>query len=82
MLSGGEQQRVALARAVVTQPRAILADEPTGNLDRQTGEKLHRLLAELNRKFGVAVVVVTHDERLAETCSRRLRLEGGALQPG
>jgi lipoprotein-releasing system ATP-binding protein len=80
MLSGGEQQRVALARAMVHGPRAILADEPTGNLDRQTGEKLHALLGDLARSRGVAVVVVTHDEALAATCSRRLRLESGRLQ--
>ena len=80
-MSGGEQQRVALARAVVHGPRAILLDEPTGNLDRQTGEKLHGLLRELNEARGVAIVVVTHDESLAATCTRRLRLDGGLLQP-
>jgi lipoprotein-releasing system ATP-binding protein len=80
MLSGGEQQRVALARAIVHEPRAVLADEPTGNLDKQTGEKLHGMLRELNQARGVAIVVVTHDERLAEACGRKLRLEGGTLQ--
>jgi lipoprotein-releasing system ATP-binding protein len=78
-LSGGEQQRVAVARALVRSPRALLADEPTGNLDRQTGDRLHALVRRLNRERPVTVVVVTHNEGLAEACDRRLRLEAGAL---
>jgi len=79
-LSGGEQQRVAVARALVASPRAVLADEPTGNLDQDTGETLHALLRRLNRDKGVTIVVVTHNERLAAACDRRLRLEAGRLQ--
>ena len=78
-LSGGEQQRVAVARALVQSPRAILADEPTGNLDRETGERLHRLLRRLNEEKGITVVVVTHNEALAAACDRTLRLEAGRL---
>jgi lipoprotein-releasing system ATP-binding protein len=80
-LSGGEQQRVAVARALIQNPRAILADEPTGNLDRQTGERLQELLRRLNRSKGVTVLVVTHDERLAFASDRVLHLEGGKLLP-
>jgi len=80
-LSGGEQQRVAVARALVRSPRALLADEPSGNLDRQTGDRLHDLLRRLNREKGITVVVVTHNERLAAASDRTLRLEGGALVP-
>jgi lipoprotein-releasing system ATP-binding protein len=78
-LSGGEQQRVAVARAVVLRPRLILADEPTGNLDRVTGSGIHDLLLELNRQHGVTIVMVTHNERLAAIADRRLRLAGGQL---
>jgi lipoprotein-releasing system ATP-binding protein len=78
-LSGGEQQRVAVARAVVLRPRLILADEPTGNLDRATGSGIHDLLLELNRQHGVTIVMVTHNERLAAIADRRLRLAGGRL---
>jgi lipoprotein-releasing system ATP-binding protein len=81
MLSGGEQQRVAVARALVRSPRAVLADEPSGNLDVDTGERLHELLRRVNRDKGVTVVAVTHNERLAAACDRRLRLEGGRLLP-
>jgi lipoprotein-releasing system ATP-binding protein len=79
-LSGGEQQRVAVARALATAPRALLADEPTGNLDRATGEKLHELLRTLNRERGLTLVIVTHNEDLARTCDRVLRLEAGRLE--
>jgi lipoprotein-releasing system ATP-binding protein len=79
-LSGGEQQRVAVARALVQSPSVLLADEPTGNLDVETGETLHALLRRINREKGLTVVVVTHNERLAEACDRRLRLSGGQLQ--
>ncbi len=78
-LSGGEQQRVAVARALVQSPRALLADEPTGNLDKDTGDRLHELLRRLNREKGITVVVVTHNERLAAACDRTLRLEAGRL---
>jgi ABC-type lipoprotein export system ATPase subunit len=78
-MSGGEQQRVAVARALVRSPRALLADEPSGNLDRETGDRLHEVLRRLNQEKGTTVVVVTHNERLAEAADRRLRLEGGRL---
>jgi lipoprotein-releasing system ATP-binding protein len=81
-LSGGEQQRVAVARALAASPRALLADEPTGNLDEETGDRLHALLRGLNREKGITVVLVTHNERLATACDRRLRLEGGRLHDG
>jgi lipoprotein-releasing system ATP-binding protein len=80
-LSGGEQQRVAVARALVQSPRALLADEPTGNLDRETGGRLHALLRRLNQEKGISVVVATHNDALAESCDRTLRLESGRLQP-
>ncbi len=79
-LSGGEQQRVAVARALVQSPRALLADEPSGNLDRETGDRLHELLRRLNRERGITVVVVTHNERMAGSCDRQLRLEAGQLR--
>jgi lipoprotein-releasing system ATP-binding protein len=81
-LSGGEQQRVAVARALVQSPRILLADEPTGNLDRETGERLNVLLRRLNQEKGITVVVVTHNERLAAACDRTLRLENGRLNGG
>jgi lipoprotein-releasing system ATP-binding protein len=79
-LSGGEQQRVSVARAVVRSPRVLLGDEPTGNLDPATGEEVQRLLIELNRERGVALVVVTHNPRLAAAMDRVLRLHGGRLE--
>jgi lipoprotein-releasing system ATP-binding protein len=79
-LSGGEQQRVAVGRALAREPRALLADEPTGNLDQATGERLHELLRRLNREQGLTVVAVTHNDRLAAACDRTLRLSGGRLQ--
>ncbi len=78
-LSGGEQQRVAVARALANSPRALLADEPTGDLDRATGRMLHDLLRELGRAITLTVVVVTHNEDLASRCDRVLRLEAGRL---
>lgn len=78
-LSGGEQQRVAIARAFMTRPSLLLADEPTGNLDSKTGEKVIELLFELNRKHGTTLVVVTHDHQLAERCQRQLVMMAGKL---
>jgi lipoprotein-releasing system ATP-binding protein len=78
-LSGGEAQRVALARALVLKPAVLLADEPTGNLDPATGEGIHQLLREVNRDLGITAVVVTHNETLARSMPRRLRLAGGEV---
>ncbi|WP_312671140.1 putative ABC transporter ATP-binding protein YbbA [Pseudescherichia sp.] len=79
-LSGGEQQRVALARAFNGRPGVLFADEPTGNLDRQTGDKIADLLFSMNQQYGTTLILVTHDPQLAARCDRRLRLVNGELR--
>lgn len=78
-LSGGEQQRVAIARAFATEARIMFADEPTGNLDTATGSKIVDLLFDLNREFATTLVLVTHDERLAQKCGRIVKLVAGEI---
>jgi putative ABC transport system ATP-binding protein len=80
-LSGGEQQRVALARAFVARPSLILADEPTGNLDRETGRKVIQLLFDLQQEQNTTLLLVTHDEQLADRCQRTIHMADGRLRP-
>ncbi|WP_027329163.1 ABC transporter ATP-binding protein [Marinimicrobium agarilyticum] len=79
-LSGGEQQRVAIARAFASQPEVLFADEPTGNLDIHTGATIIDLLFDLNREQGTTLILITHEERLAQRCGRRIHLVAGALE--
>jgi putative ABC transport system ATP-binding protein len=79
VMSGGEQQRVALARAFVVEPRLLLADEPTGSLDAQTGESIMNLMLQMNKARGTTLILVTHDQKLAQRCDRTLTLEAGRL---
>lgn len=78
-LSGGEQQRVAIARAFASEPRILFADEPTGNLDSATGARIIELLFELNRAQGTTLILITHEERLAQLCQRRIEIAAGAI---
>ncbi|MCZ6656827.1 MAG: ABC transporter ATP-binding protein [Gammaproteobacteria bacterium] len=79
-LSGGEQQRVAIARAFASKPTVLFADEPTGNLDTKTGQKIIDLIFELNQEFNTTLVLVTHDDRIADRCNRIVEIDGGRLQ--
>jgi putative ABC transport system ATP-binding protein len=79
-LSGGEQQRVALARAVAAQPKILLADEPTGNLDGVTGAEIVRLLFDLHARHGTTLILVTHEDELAQRCDRIVRLRDGRVE--
>lgn len=79
VLSGGEQQRVALARAFVVKPAVLLADEPTGSLDFATGETVMKLMFELNQELGTTLVLVTHDQSIAEQCQRKITIEAGQV---
>lgn len=78
-LSGGQKQRVCIARAIVNNPQILFADEPTGNLDSATGDKVIKLLFDLNQKKGVTLIIVTHDEDLAKLCSRQVRISDGKI---
>jgi ABC-type lipoprotein export system ATPase subunit len=78
-LSGGEQQRVAIARALVNKPKIILADEPTGDLDSKTGEKILELLQALNQKEKVTIIIATHDEKIAQKAKRKIVLKDGKV---
>jgi putative ABC transport system ATP-binding protein len=81
-LSGGQKQRVCIARAIVNQPEIIFADEPTGNLDTATGEKIEKLLFDLNQQKGITLIIVTHDPELAERCDRQIHIKDGQLLEG
>ena len=81
-LSGGQKQRVAIARALVTDPSLLIADEPTGNLDSENSLVIEDLLFDLNKKLGTTIVIVTHDEDLAQRCQKIIRLHDGTVQAG
>ena len=81
-LSGGEQQRVAVARALILEPKVVLADEPTGNLDSATGEELFNIFTDLNKRKGITFVIVTHNESLSSRCHRVLKMVDGRLTYG
>lgn len=81
-LSGGQKQRVCIARALVNNPQIIFADEPTGNLDSTTGEKIEKLLFDLNKKEGITLIIVTHDEELAARCDRQIHIKDGLIVKG
>ena len=81
-LSGGEQQRVAVARALINQPKVVLADEPTGNLDSKNAQELHRLFNEIRREFNTSFVIITHNNQLADTADRKLTMQDGLLDRG
>ena len=81
-LSGGQKQRVCIARAIVNNPKIIFADEPTGNLDSATGDKIVNLLFGLNKEKGITLIIVTHDEELAEKCGRQIRISDGHIMEG
>ncbi len=78
-LSGGEQQRVAVARAIVNKPQMVLADEPTGNLDKNNGEALYNLLLDLNKNLGLTLIIVTHNEHMTASASRLIELDDGRI---
>ena len=78
-LSGGQKQRVCIARAIVNNPKIIFADEPTGNLDSQTGQKVEKLLFDLNKKSGITLIIVTHDQSLADKCDRQIHIKDGKI---
>ena len=79
-LSGGERQRVAIARALMNNPELVFCDEPTGNLDTSTGDRIHELILELNRELGIGFILVTHDEGLASLASRILTMRDGRFE--
>lgn len=78
-LSGGQKQRVCIARALVNQPEIIFADEPTGNLDSKTGQKVEELLFKLNRQKNITLIIVTHDSELAQKCQRQIQIKDGLV---
>jgi len=80
-LSTGQQQRVAIARALINEPKVVLADEPTGNLDSRTGQEIVRLLRDLRDRTGTTMIIATHDRDLASRCDRVLRILDGRVQP-